>query len=256
MKEVVIVTGASSGLGRDFALSVPHNIVLDEMWVVARPNENLASIQKDIPVPVKVLEMDLTEDKNIEKIKNLLEEEKPIVKLLVNASGYGKFEKTTNISYEDNIGMIKLNIEALTKLCLIVLPYMKKGSSIVNFGSVASFQPVPYVNIYAATKAYVLSFSRALNQELKKDGIHVMTVCPFWTKTKFFDRAVSENKVVKKYVAMYESIDNVNKAWKDLKKKKDVSQYGFIARSQVVLSKIIPHRIIMKIWLKQQDLNK
>ncbi|MGN1378931.1 MAG: SDR family NAD(P)-dependent oxidoreductase [Bacilli bacterium] len=116
------------------------------------------------------------------------------------------------------------------------------------------FKPVPYINVYSATKAYVLNFSRSLNAELKKDGIHVLAVCPFWTKTKFFERAETKNNIVKKYVVMYDPTDVVSTAWKDLKKRKEVSVYGFIAKSQKFLSKILPHKLILNIWLNQQKL--
>lgn len=257
MKKIAIVTGASSGMGKEFALTIPDHIKVDELWVIARKGENLESIKDEIKLPIKVFECDLSKDDSFKKIKAELEQEnvKINIKLLINAAGYGKFDKTTHISDEDNIGMIKLNCEGLTKMCLMCLPYMSRGSKIVNFGSVAAMQPVPYINIYAATKAYILSFSRALNSELEKDGIKVMTVCPFWTRTKFFDRAVSQNKIVKKYVAMYESKDIIKRAWRDLDNGKDVSKYGFIARSQMALSKIMPHTFIMKFWKKQQKLD-
>lgn len=254
MKKIAIVTGASSGMGKAFALTIEDNLNIDELWVIARNKKELNNLQKDIKVQIKALSFDLSIEDSFIKIKKLLENEKPNIVLLINASGYGKFEKTTNISYEDNLGMIKLNCEGLTSMCLICLPYMHKNAKIINFASVAAFQPVPYINIYAATKAYVLSFSRSLNRELKSDGIQVMAVCPYWTKTKFFDRAVSKNPVVKKYVAMYEPTDIITRAWKDLKRGKDVSKYGFIARSQVGLCKILPHRIVMNTWLKQQKL--
>lgn len=255
MKDIAIVTGASSGLGREFAKTITKNIKIDEMWVISRKKEELEKLVNEIDVPLKILPMDLTSDNNILKLEEELKKENPNIKLLVNASGYGKFEKTTKISKEDSLGMIKLNVEALTSVSLTCLPYMKKESHLINFASVAAFQPVPYVNVYASTKAYVLSFTRSLNAELKKDGIHAMAVCPFWTKTNFFNRAVSDNVVVKKYVCMYEISDNINKAWKDLKKGKDVSQYGFVARVQSLLSKILPHKLIMKIWMKQQSLD-
>lgn len=256
MKNIAIITGASSGMGKDFALSVTENIDIEEIWLIARHKDELEKVAKEIKVPCKIIDIDLTVEDEFEKYVKLLSKEKPNVKLLVNASGYGKFEKTTKISYKDNVGMIKLNVEALTKMCLKTLEYMKKGSHIVNFASVASYQPVPFINIYAATKAYVLFFSRALNVELKKEQIHVMAVCPYWTKTKFFDRAKTKNDIVKKYIAMYESSDNVKRAWQDLKKNKDVSKYGFIARVQVFLCKLLPHKLVMKIWLKQQCLDK
>mgnify|MGYP003298486432 CR=1 FL=1 len=98
-------------------------------------------------------------------------------------------------------------------------------------------QPVPYINVYAASKAFVLSFSRSLNREFRNQGIYTTAVCPFWTKTEFFDRAVKENKndVVKKYVVMYKSEQIVKRALRDAKKKKDVSKFGFIARFQMFL---------------------
>lgn len=255
MKKIAIITGASSGMGKEVALTLTKNYSVDEMWIIARDEKRLEEVASHISIPVKIVSMDLTKADEFDKYEKLLKKEQPEVKILVNASGYGKFEKTTNISEADNIGMIKLNCEALTRMCLKTLPYISKDGKIVNFASVAAFQPVPYINVYAATKAYVLSFSRALNAEVKKEEISVMAVCPFWTKTNFFKRAVSENEVVKKYIAMYESKDVVNRLWRDLKKRKDVSKYGFIARGQVLLCKLLPHKLIMKIWMNQQKLN-
>ncbi len=254
MKKIAIVTGASSGMGKDFALTITDNIDVDEMWVIARRKENLELLKEQISVPLKVIPLDLTNSDSFSKIEKLLTEEKPIIKILINASGYGKFEKTTLVSNEDNLGMIDLNIRALTNMCLLCIPFMKKDSKIINFASIAAFQPIPYINIYAATKAYVLSFSRALNVELKKEGISVMALCPYWTKTEFFDRAVTNNKVVKKYVAMYDSKDVVQNAWKDLKKNKEVSIYGFNSRLQVIVSKVLPHKLIMNLWIWQQNI--
>lgn len=256
-KKIAIVTGASSGMGREFAKTIPfHYSNLDEVWLIARNTKKLESLKSEMIFNTRVLSLDLTKDESFDEIKNLLNSDEYEIDLLINASGYGIFDSVVNTSYEDNIGMIDLNVSALTKMCILCIPYMSNKSHIVNFGSVASFQPVPYINIYAATKAYVLSFSRSLNRELQPKGIHVMAICPYWTKTAFFDRAVTENKVVKKYVAMYQSKDNIERAWQDLKKGKDVSQYGFIARGQVLLCKILPHKWVMSIWMKQQGLNK
>ena len=126
----------------------------------------------------------------------------------------------------------------------------------MNIASVAAFQPIPYINVYAATKAFVLSFSRALNRELKSRGIGVTAVCPFWTKTEFFNRAIdeSENPVVKKYTAMYEPEQIVGRAWRDLKRGRDVSKFGFVARFQAALAKILPHSFVMSYWMRQQKL--
>ena len=249
MKNIAIITGASSGIGKEFLLNMPKNIEVDEIWAIAREKNLLEELKKETKLNIRTFSIDLEKETSLMKIKDLLEEEKPNIKLLINAAGFGKFEKSTNISLEDSVGMIKVNDIALTSLCLMAIPYMKNNSNIINIASVAAFQPVPYINVYAASKAYVLSFSRSLGRELSKEGINVLTVCPFWTKTKFFDRAVE-----KKYVVMYEPTDVVKKAYIDMQKKKSVSVYGFIANVQRVLCKLLPHNFVMSIWCKQQKL--
>ena len=188
-------------------------------------------------------------------IKNALEEEKPLVKILINCSGFGKFNATEKYPLSENMNMVDLNCKGVMGTCLTCLPFMENGSKIINIASVAAFQPIPYINVYAATKAFVLYFSRALNSEVKSRGITVTAVCPFWTKTAFFDRAVAtEEPVVKKYIAMYDPKDIVKRAYRDAKKSKDVSKYGFKARAQAMLVKILPHSLVMKIWKSQQKL--
>lgn len=120
----------------------------------------------------------------------------------------------------------------------------------------AAFQPIPYIDVYGASKAFVLSFSRALNRELRGRGIRVMALCPFWTRTAFFARATVNGgeSVVKKYVAMYEPEQMVQRAWRDAKRGKDVSQFGFVARFQTGLTKLLPHSLVMDVWMHQQKL--
>lgn len=257
MKNIAIITGASSGIGREFANTISNHGTYDEVWVIARNAARLDALKEEIPFPVRTFSLDLTDTSFIEKVSSALAEEKPNVKILINCSGFGKFEATDKIPLEDNLGMIDLNCRALTAMTCIVLPYMERGAEIVEIASVAGFQPIPYINVYGATKAYVLSFSRALNREMKSRGIRVLAVCPFWTKTAFFDRAVKkdEDAVVKKYVAMYETSFIVKKAWHTLEKtKKDVVVPGFKAKMQVLAVKIMPHGAVMSIWQSQQKL--
>ena len=256
MKKIAIITGASSGMGRCFARTVDRaGVAFDEVWVVARRLERLQELSG--PFPFRPLALDLTDRGSWSTLSALLEEEKPEVCLLVNAGGFGKFSAFTDETAEENVNMIDLNCAALTALCRIVVPYMPAGARIINFASVAAFQPVPYINVYAATKAYVLSFSRALARELRPRGISVTAVCPYWTATEFFYRAVAEDKpkVVKKYVAMYRPEQNVERAWRDALRGRDVSKFGFIARAQVGLARILPHRFVMWVWMKQQKLD-
>ena len=254
MKKIAVITGASSGMGRVFVETIDNWNNIDEVWAIARRKERLDALQ--CPVPVRSLAMDLTDRSNYTVYADLLAAEQAEVSLLVNAAGFGKFCGTLEVPTEENLNMVDLNCQALMALCQITIPYMPRGSRVINFSSVAADQPIPYINVYAATKAFVLSYGRALNRELKSRGIGVTTVCPFWTRTEFFDRAIDPNTepVVKSYAAMYEPEQIVARAWRDAKRGKEVCRYGFIARSQSFLAKLLPHNLIMKVWMSQQKL--
>lgn len=254
--KIAIVTGASSGIGKTFCQTLKNYFTFDEIWVIARRLDRLEELKKELPFKVKTISMDLSIGQSFEQLKSLLEEEKPQVELLINCSGFGRFEKSTDTDLATNLNMIDLNCKAVVSSCTVVLPYMSMGARIINIASVAALQPIPYINVYGATKAFVLSYSRALNRELKDKKISVTAVCPFWTKTEFFDRAVSKDKnpVVKKYVAMYKPEQIVKRAYRDAIKRKDVSFYGFKARGQALLVKLLPHSIVMNVWLNQQKL--
>ncbi|MBR4769217.1 MAG: SDR family oxidoreductase [Lachnospiraceae bacterium] len=253
---IAVITGASSGIGREFALTLKNHGTFDEVWVIARNEEKLKALQNEVPFPVRPISMDLSDPGSINAMDGILKKDSPNVKLLINASGYGKFDKVERLSMEDDLGMIDLNCRALVAMTKLILPYMHEGGRIIEVASVAAFQPIPYINVYGASKAFVLSFSRALNREVRSRGIHVMALCPFWTKTAFFDRAIKkdEETVVKKYAAMYDKEFIVKTAWKALESKKDHVVPGFKAKAQVALVKILPHSMVMSIWMKQQKL--
>ena len=256
MKKVAIITGASSGMGRRFVETAKEWGGIDEIWAVARRADRLEALKESAPYPLRPIALDLTDPAAFDTLEALLAEEKPQIVLLVNASGYGKFKAVADTPVKDNLNMVDLNCKALMALCQLAIPYMGQGGQIINIASVAAFQPIPYIDVYGASKAFVLSFSRALNRELKSRGIRVTAVCPFWTKTEFFDRAVEagQETVVKKYVAMYDPKDIVKRAWRDAKRGKDVSTYGFVARGQIALVKMLPHSLVMSIWMNQQGL--
>ncbi len=256
MKNIAVITGASSGIGKQFALTLKNQGKFDEVWVIARNLARLEALKKSIPFPVKAISLDLSERSGLKTYENLLAMEKPNITLLVNCSGFGKFCATMDNELENNLNMMDLNCGAVLAMCQLSVPYMEKGAKILNVASVAGMQPIPYINVYGATKAFVLNFSRALNRELRRDGISVMAVCPFWTKTNFFDRAIdeTEERVVKKYIAMYTPEQIVERAWRDMKRGKDVSMYGFKARAQGLMVKLLPHSLVMSVWMKQQDL--
>ena len=255
MKRIAIVTGASSGMGRRFAQTAGENASFDELWVIARREERLLQLKKELePQTVVPIAMDLGVKENIALLGERLNKENAEVVLLVNAAGFGKFQAVLDVPQDVADQMLALNCGALMDMCYTCLPFMKRGAKILNIASVAAFQPVPYIAEYAATKAFVLSFSRALWKELHADGITVTALCPYWTRTEFFN--VSNTNTSKDRVsyfnAMYEAEDLVRRGWRDLKRGRDVSTYGFIARAQLVLVKLLPHRLVMHVWCKQQ----
>lgn len=253
--KIAIVTGASSGMGKEFALKLDE-LKLEEIWIVALDQEGLDETAAQMKTPVKTFAVDLTVD-GVDKLRTALEEHKPDVRCLVNASGFGKFGRYDEIPVEQSTNMVRLNCEALVAITEYCLPYMSAGAKIAEFSSVAAFQPTPYQNVYAATKAFVHSYARALNVELRPRKISVTAVCPFWTMSKFFDRAgQTERNVVIKFAAMYDPKDVVKKAYKDIMRKKDISICGFIARSQVRMVRIVPTKMVMNTWVKQQKFDK
>ena len=173
------------------------------MWVIARRAERLEELKAALPCPVRVLALDLSKPESWKEYEALLEKEKPAVDLLINASGFGIFKEFDKSPLDGYYEMIALNDSAVVAMTYVSLPYMETGSKIWNICSVAAFQPVPYINVYAASKSFALSFTRALNVELKPRGIKALSVCPYWTKTEFFDRAVSDN-TISYYECMYD----------------------------------------------------
>ena len=251
---IAIVTGASSGMGREFVKQVSKKEKFDEIWVIARRKEALESLKKEVKAKIRPITLDLQNPESFETYKKLLAEEKPEVALLANIAGYGKFGKYDEISLEDCLGMIDLNCKALVAMSQLTIPYMKRGSKILQLDSLSAFQPVPYLNVYGSSKSFVLSYSRALNRELKTKGIRVMSVNPGWVRTEFFDHATkSSNDAITYFNVMYDAKDVIKTAIRDLyHTKKDVSIHGLQIKGQVLLVKLLPHKIVMDIWMKQQ----
>ena len=252
--KIAVVTGASSGMGREFVLQLTQYVSVDEIWVIARREEALEQLKSEAAVPVRPVALDLCKEESFGEYAALLEQEKPEVALLVNAAGFGKFGTYNKISLTDDCRMIDLNCKALVAFTRLTLPYMHAGSHILQLDSLSSFQPVPYITTYGATKAFVLSYSRALGAELKSTGIRVMAMCPGWVKTEFFDHALQTSKTdVQYFNHLYEAKDVVATGLRHLyKTKKDVSVHGLPIRNQVRLVKLLPHSIVMKIWMQQQ----
>ena len=251
--KIAIVTGASSGMGREFVRQLHNYIRPDEIWAVARREAALQALSSETSIPVRPIVMDLGKEASFRELAALLEAEKPEVALLVNAAGFGRFGDFDTISMEDDLAMIDLNCKALVAMTRTVLPYLRRGSHVLQLDSLSAFQPVPYITTYGATKAFVLSYCRAINAELKPRGIRMMAMNPAWVKTEFFNHAFQTNNRVQYFNYIQEADAVVAQGLKDLyKTKKDMSIPGLGVKLQVLGVKLLPHKLVMKTWMNQQ----
>lgn len=261
MKNIVVITGASSGFGEQFALQLDAKLKsIDEYWLVARSTEKMEEIAKAMSTPCRILSADLSTLDGVKSVIKAVEREADDcydeldIKMLVNSAGFGKLGDFVYAEDEDVLGMIDLNIRALTYLTKGLLPYMADNSRIVNFASAAAFMPQPYFAEYAATKSYVLSFSRALNAELEPHGISVTAVCPGPAATNFFNIA-EENSSSPWYKRLFMADPRkvVAKAIHDSINKYEVSVYGSWMKTFRVLAKLMPNRFIIKLMSKDKQ---
>lgn len=256
MKKIAIITGASSGMGKEFVVQADKRYALDEIWVIARREDRLVALQEEVTSKIVPLCLDLTDEKSFDVISSKLKTENPDVKLLVNASGFGKMAEFINSDAISNAGMVDLNLKALILITQTVLPYIKEGGKIIEVGSMSSFEPVPHLSVYAATKAGVLSFTRALAFELKPKKIKVLCVCPYWVQTEFFSRA-GEKERLKKFDILYKPDFVVSVAYKTIDKtKKNYVVPGKYAKLLRALAKFLPHNFMMAVMSKMFKFEK
>lgn len=252
-KSIAIVTGANGGLGKEFVKLLLKEEGISEIWAIARNLEKLNQLSNEFGDKIRTFSMDLSNKASFAEIEKELNANDAAVKYLVNNAGFAKFCSYDDIGIDESLNMIDLNIGAVVAAGLTCIPYMEKNSHIINIASQASFFPLPYQNIYSSTKAFVRNYTRALNIELKDKGISATAVCPGWMKTGLFDRGlIGAEKGTNNFSGMVTPDVVAAKALKDAKKGKDISVYGLYVKSTHLLSKLIPQRMMMKIWLSQQ----
>lgn len=190
---IVLITGATSGIGLELAKLFARNNY--DLVLIARNKEELVAVSQELQtlneIFIKVIAKDLSNPNSPQEIYDELEKSGIEIDILVNNAGFATKGAFAQISLQDDLDQMQLNIVSLTLLTKLFLPAMLKQKSgrILNLASTAAFFPGPYMAVYYASKAYVLSFSEALSEEVKDTGVTITALCPGPTKTNFEKRA-------------------------------------------------------------------
>lgn len=254
---VIVITGASSGIGREFALQMDRYFTnIDEFWLISRDRQKLIETAAYMQHKTRILAMDITKDAQLERLEDTLQEKGAVVRILVNCAGYGLMGNFAGQDREGTLGMVRLNCEALTNITHRLIPYMRKGSRIIQMASSAAFLPQADFAVYAATKSYVLSFSRALGEELRSKEIYVTSVCPGPVDTPFFDIAERNGSTlaIKKYT-MVEADRVVAQALRDSYYKRSVSICSLPMQLFALSTKLAPHDAFLRMmtFIKKRE---
>ena len=187
--KTAIITGASSGLGQEFVCQLADVFPeIESYWLIARRADRLEELAESLPdKQVECLALDLCDLMSFSTLQEKLTAERPEVALLINNAGCGYLGNMGEMPTATQTRMVDLNLRALTAMTNMVIPFMDKGSRILNVSSIASFCPNPRMTVYSASKAYVSSFTVGLAEELKPKGITATAVCPGPMKTEFLD---------------------------------------------------------------------
>ena len=245
---IIIITGASSGIGQEFARQIDKGFSnIDEIWLIARRKERLEEFAKQLSHETRILCMDVNDEYAMDDLEKMLYECDCKVRMLVNCAGYGIFGQVDEMEMEEQLGMIQTNCEALTRLTYLCLPYMYKNSRIINLASSAAFMPQAGFAVYAASKAYVLSFSRGLNQELRKRHIYVTAVCPGPMKTEFLDvGGISGNSRMFETLPYCDQVKVVGGALRAARAGRTIYTPRLFYKFYRVLAKVLPVKLMVK----------
>ncbi len=248
-KNLAIITGASSGLGRDYAKFLCENkkYEVDELIIIARRKERLDELKSSLTIPTTVYPMDMTNDLEMTKFKIFLEEkikeDKLNIKYLINCAGIGSKGSSLDLGNEVEINTEEINCKAQVSMIHIVANLMRRGANIIQIASVAGFNPIPYLNSYSASKAFIYTYARGLRGELLPKGINVTTVSPYWIKdTEFIPKANLDDK---KLFLPLTSKHVVEKSMKDTNRGFALCTPGVVATLDRIFCGLIPDEILI-----------
>jgi len=251
-KRISIITGAAGGIGKEFTKLMLLEKV-DEIWAIDKNEKRLMDLHSEFGDKVVAISKDLTNSSELRAIGEMLEEEKLVIVYFVNNAGVGKMGSYADFSVDELERTISINCNAFVVLCSLCISYMERGSKIINVSSSGSFQPLPYAGLYTATKVFERYYSRALNVELNEVGITATAVCPAWVDTDLLPKEVNGKKI--KYPGLVSPKKVAETALMDAKRGKDMSVCSMYAKFQHFMTKVLPQKVSMNVWLNNVKKN-
>ncbi len=251
-----IITGASSGLGMEYARQLVQKEDLAQVWLIARRQERMEQLGRKLKkirpeLKITILALDLLKEEALQAYEEKLRAEKPKVTWLINAAGFGKIGENKDLSRKDLDNMILLNDKAVVDITQLTIPYMKKGGHILQICSAAGFQPLPGLGVYGASKAFLISYSRSLRAELLKKKVYVTAVCPYWVKDTEFIPVAQEKaspSAVRHFPLSSRMKSVVRWSLTDASRRRGVSTPSPVALADKYLSKILPVDAAILCW--------
>jgi len=246
MPQYALVTGASSGIGLELSrlLAQDHYNLILTARNKSRLNELADEFQSNFGIETITIPLDLTESDAARTLYKEVDTHQITPNILINNAGIASYGSFLESEWSDLHEMIQLNMQALTEITYRFLPEMVqlRSGKIMNVASTASFQPGPLMAVYYATKAYVLSFSEALAEELSEQGISVTSLCPGPTDTKFQQRAGMEQSRLVNNSLIMDAQTVAQKGYKDLMKEKRISIPGLSNKIGVFSTRFVPRK--------------
>lgn len=255
--KIAVVTGASSGLGQEYVRQLARDEgELEEIWAVARRRERLEALRQQIgqlkpDLRVRIMPLDLTQEADLEQLEAELKQQSPEIRVLINAAGFGKAGSYAEVGRQDSAAMIDLNCRAAVEVTQICLPYVPRGGRILQICSTSAFQPFPYLNVYAASKAFLYRYSRGLRVELFPRRIRVTAVCPYWIRdTEFISIAqtTDRSKSIRHFPLSSTRRSVVRRSLLDSALGLPVSTPGPVCTLHRIAAKFIPSELMMGFW--------
>ena len=248
VKRIAVITGASSGMGKEFV----NRIIKEgeryrEIWLIARRKERLEEIrQKFSGQQFRLLALDLSDRSQLDRLQEILQAKEPEISLFVHCAGFGVMGDIGQLPREDQADMVDINCRSVVEITSLLLPHMAAGGRMIYMASASAFLPQPGFAVYAASKAFVLSFVRSLRAEQRGRDLKITAVCPGAVKTEFFDRALEYKDLpAYKKLVMADPEKVVRKALQDNRRNREISVYGLPIRLTRLLAKLLPHRLFL-----------